>query len=206
MYTKQGPVVMPKFRSLLAVCTVCAVAISGPVHSQGLGDFFKSIFGSGSTGPDGNALRATIWVDPDGCEHWVMDDGLEGFMSSHLDREGKPVCRSTSLANGTCRTFDSAALFKVGSATINAESRKELMAYFETIAGRDVIVAGHTDNTGSEKANLALSLKRAAAVAKIARAAGVNAEARGYGEQVPVASNDTKEGRARNRRVELSCS
>ena len=35
----------------------------------------------------------TIWVDPDGCEHWVMDDGWEGFMTPHVDRNGKPVCR-----------------------------------------------------------------------------------------------------------------
>lgn len=193
-------------RTLMAVLAALAMAFSGPVQAQGLGDFFSNIFGTGSDGPDGNALRATIWVDPDGCEHWVMDDGLEGYMSAHLDRDGKPVCRSTSLSEGTCRTFDSAALFKTGSARINAASRTELMEYFETITGRDVIVAGHTDNTGSEKANLALSLKRAAAVAKIARAAGVNAEARGYGEQVPIADNDTEEGRARNRRVELSCS
>jgi hypothetical protein len=35
---------------------------------------------------------ATIWVDPDGCQHWVMDTGAEGFMSARLDRQGKPVC------------------------------------------------------------------------------------------------------------------
>lgn len=35
---------------------------------------------------------ATIWVDPDGCQHWVMDTGAEGFMSARLDRRGKPVC------------------------------------------------------------------------------------------------------------------
>ena len=29
----------------------------------------------------------TIWVDPDGCEHWVMDDGAEGYISSHLTPE-----------------------------------------------------------------------------------------------------------------------
>ncbi len=35
----------------------------------------------------------TIWVDPDGCEHWVMDDGVEGFMTPHVTRDGRPVCR-----------------------------------------------------------------------------------------------------------------
>ena len=147
-----------------------------------------------------------IWVDPDGCEHWVMDGGLEGFMSSHLDREGKPVCRGTSLVTGACRTLDNAALFDIGSASLKPSAREELKTYFATIAGKSVVVSGHTDNSGSEKANLALSLRRATVVAKIARAQGVNAEARGYGEQVPIAPNDTAEGRARNRRVELSCS
>ncbi len=34
----------------------------------------------------------TIWIDPDGCEHWVMDDGWEGYMTPHVTRDGKPVC------------------------------------------------------------------------------------------------------------------
>ena len=36
--------------------------------------------------------QPTIWVDPDGCEHWVMDDGWEGFMTPHVLPNGKPVC------------------------------------------------------------------------------------------------------------------
>ncbi len=34
----------------------------------------------------------TIWTDPDGCEHWVMDDGAEGFMTPHVTAHGRPVC------------------------------------------------------------------------------------------------------------------
>lgn len=40
----------------------------------------------------GTRYRATIWVDPDGCQHWVIDTGLEGFMSQRLTRSGQPVC------------------------------------------------------------------------------------------------------------------
>ena len=39
----------------------------------------------------------TIWVDPDGCEHWVMDDGAEGYMSPHVNRHGIPVCRQGNV-------------------------------------------------------------------------------------------------------------
>jgi len=35
----------------------------------------------------------TIWIDPDGCEHWVFDDGFEGYMTPHVRRDGRPVCR-----------------------------------------------------------------------------------------------------------------
>lgn len=33
-----------------------------------------------------------IWVDGDGCEHWAIDDGIEGYQDNRLDRDGKPIC------------------------------------------------------------------------------------------------------------------
>ena len=47
------------------------------------------------TGPDSHDLstmKASVWVDPDGCKHWVIDDGLEGYMSPALTADGKPDC------------------------------------------------------------------------------------------------------------------
>lgn len=69
-----------------------------------------------------------------------------------------------------------------------------------------VEVAGHTDSMGSETYNQGLSERRANAVRDYLTGKGVQAQrlsARGYGESMPVASNDTKAGRAENRRVEL---
>jgi OOP family OmpA-OmpF porin len=69
-----------------------------------------------------------------------------------------------------------------------------------------VEVAGHTDNAGSDAYNQGLSERRANAVRDYLTSQGVTATrltARGYGESQPVASNDTDEGRAENRRVEL---
>ncbi|MEQ9694713.1 hypothetical protein [Shimia sp. SDUM112013] len=37
-------------------------------------------------------LQAGIWVDPNGCDHWIIDDGFEGYLSQRLDKYGKPVC------------------------------------------------------------------------------------------------------------------
>ncbi len=37
-------------------------------------------------------LQAGIWIDPNGCDHWIIDDGVEGYMSPRLDRFGRPVC------------------------------------------------------------------------------------------------------------------
>jgi hypothetical protein len=41
---------------------------------------------------DLSTLKAGIWVDPHGCDHWIIDDGVEGYLSQRLDRKGKPVC------------------------------------------------------------------------------------------------------------------
>lgn len=37
-------------------------------------------------------LQAGIWIDPRGCQHWIIDDGFEGYLSARLDQNGKPVC------------------------------------------------------------------------------------------------------------------
>jgi hypothetical protein len=37
-------------------------------------------------------LVAGVWVDPNGCDHWIIDDGVEGYLSQRLDKYGKPVC------------------------------------------------------------------------------------------------------------------
>jgi outer membrane protein OmpA-like peptidoglycan-associated protein len=67
-------------------------------------------------------------------------------------------------------------------------------------------VYGHTDSTGSDSYNLDLSQRRASAVADYLTMRGVQSArlgTRGFGESQPIASNDTEEGKAANRRVEI---
>lgn len=70
-------------------------------------------------------------------------------------------------------------------------------------------VAGHTDSIGTEQYNEGLSMRRAEAVANYLENAGISRDrmiVEGFGETQPVASNDNPEGRAENRRVEVSTS
>jgi hypothetical protein len=41
---------------------------------------------------DLSQLKAGIWVDPQGCDHWIIDDGVEGYLSQRLGPNGRPVC------------------------------------------------------------------------------------------------------------------
>jgi len=43
--------------------------------------------------------RAGIWIDPTGCDHWIIDDGAEGYLSARLDKYGKPVCSGAAPPN-----------------------------------------------------------------------------------------------------------
>ena len=144
----------------------------------------------------------TIWVDPDGCEHWVMDDGFEGFMTPHVTRDGIPVCQR----GNTCAVMNSDQLFATNQHAISARNRAKLKEFFRSAGARAYIIEGHTDARASDEYNLRLSQRRAQAVARVARSAGVRvASAVGYGERVPKASNKTAQGMAQNRRVEIQC-
>ena len=100
-------------------------------------------------------------------------------------------------------------LFDTGSATLQPRSREQLRnvaAILVAYPSLKAKIGGYTDDVGDDAANLALSQARSASVRSELIALGVPGErlqAEGYGEQHPVASNATDEGRARNRRIAL---
>jgi outer membrane protein OmpA-like peptidoglycan-associated protein len=100
--------------------------------------------------------------------------------------------------------------FDIGSATIRPESEpvlKEIGDALSKNASWNLSVEGHTDNVGGDAANLDLSRRRAASVkdALVSRyhVAAARLTTAGFGASRPKETNDTLEGRARNRRVEL---
>ena len=152
--------------------------------------------------PQGERYIPTIWVDPDGCEHWVMDDGVEGYMTPHVTRDGIPVCRRGDM----CGLMRSDQFFASNSARISSAGEARLRQFFTENSAQSFVITGHTDSVASDEFNLRLSLRRANAVARVAEASGAQiTDVRGYGERKPAASNATAEGRAQNRRVEIMC-
>ncbi len=99
--------------------------------------------------------------------------------------------------------------FDVGKATLREESYAELDELVNYLKRREDIrveIAGHTDNTGTKEDNLKLSQRRAERVEDYLISKGIDArriDPKGYGEDQPIASNKTKEGRQKNRRTEV---
>ena len=77
---------------------------------------------------DAERYRPGIWIDPDGCEHWVMDDGVEGYMSPHVRRDGTPVCHSVSR----CAVVPTDTMFATNSATIAPGGAASLRSFFSS--------------------------------------------------------------------------
>ncbi|MDX1504115.1 MAG: OmpA family protein [Spongiibacter sp.] len=147
-------------------------------------------------------------VDEQGCSLDSDGDGVVNRNDACPDTApGTPV-----MSNG-CGQEQSVVLrgvnFEFNSAqlTVNAETILDgVAATLISSPGFDVELQGHTDSKGSDSYNMNLSQNRAKSVKRYLTVKGVEGSrltARGYGEEQPVASNDTAEGRAQNRRVEL---
>jgi OmpA-OmpF porin, OOP family len=100
--------------------------------------------------------------------------------------------------------------FQSGSSVIQSENFQlltKLQSALRTFPGAPVNIEGHSDSVGDDQYNQALSLKRAEAVRSYLTANmvgdGARLQAAGFGATVPLASNETKEGRAKNRRIDV---
>jgi len=139
------------------------------------------------------------------------DSDGDGIVDS---RDQCPATKEDArVDNSGCEIADIIVLqgvqFKTGSARLKGVSRSVLDGAATTLLRYPdmlVEVAGHTDSVGSKHSNQRLSLNRANAVRQYLLGKGVSAEnltARGYGDTLPVEDNNSVEGRAANRRVEL---
>jgi outer membrane protein OmpA-like peptidoglycan-associated protein len=114
------------------------------------------------------------------------------------------------VGEGILVTFESGILFDVDSDALRPAARenlKNLAGSLQKYRRTNVLLVGHTDSTGSETYNQALSNRRASAAALFLASQGLTrprVETAGRGELEPVASNDNERDRQRNRRVEVA--
>src|SRR5204862_5252549 len=113
----------------------------------------------------------------------------------------KPVAEKVTLAADVLFDFDKSVLKPEGKAKLD-----DLAGKVQAINLEVVIAIGHTDSIGSDAYNQKLSVRRAESVKAYLVSKGVEPNriyTEGKGEKQPVASNKTKEGRQKNRRVEI---
>ena len=139
-----------------------------------------------------------------------------GFIGNYMDKQAAEIERDIEgakverVGEGIKITFSSGILFDVDKANLNDNSKielAELSAILNKYEDTNIMLAGHTDSTGSEEYNLGLSNRRAQAVADYLMIRNVDSarfSVKGFGKSDPIASNDTDEGRAENRRVEVA--
>jgi len=114
-----------------------------------------------------------------------------------------PAPKKIELSADAYFDFDKATLKPAGKEKIDAE----LVAPMKEHPNLRALVEGHTDSIGSDAYNQRLSERRANAVRDYMVSRGIDAQritTKGWGKSKPIASNKTKEGRARNRRVEIT--
>ncbi len=152
-----------------------------------------------------NTVRGAA-VDRNGCE---LDSDGDGVVDRKDRCPGTPAGVQVDRKGCAEPIVLKGVNFENDSAVLTATAKSILDGVAESLKKRPdikVTIAGHTDSRGSAAYNKMLSQRRAEAVRRYLASQGVKASnliAKGFGEEQPIATNDTAAGRAKNRRVEL---
>lgn len=155
-----------------------------------------------------SAVDIAAFAEPGSAYRYVR---LVDLKKSCRDYPGADIDAVGAIGSVRTITLDSSVLFDTGKYELKEAATSALSAVAEELRllpKPEVSVAGHTDNVGSESDNLVLARNRAHAVADfLSKSPGLEklaAVAQSYGESRPIASNETIEGRQKNRRVEIT--
>jgi len=147
----------------------------------------------------------------------VVGGAAGALIGQQLDRQAEDLRRQLgnnvdirNTGEELILTLPQDLLFAVDSANLRPDLQQDLRVIATNLVNyprSDVIVVGHTDNTGAAAYNQSLSERRAQSVAQVLRSQGVASnriQTIGRGLTQPIATNATPEGRRQNRRVEIS--
>lgn len=204
---------MNAFNKYSAVMALAAVAVTGCATKERTGAIVGAASGAAAGAVIGKAAGSTakgaiIGAAVGGAAGAVIGRRMDQ-QAAELDKE-VPGAQVERVGEGILVTFDSGILFDYDSATLKPAARdnlRNLAASIEKYPGTNIMLVGHTDADGADAYNQGLSERRAAAAAAFLAAQGVpraRIDATGRGETEPVASNDTAQGKAQNRRVEVA--
>lgn len=139
-----------------------------------------------------------------------------GLIGHYMDKQAAELkndmkgAKVERVGEGIKITFDSGILYDVNSSTLRQASKDNLTQLAKVLnkySDTNILIEGHTDNTGSDAINQPLSEKRAASVSDFLVSSKVLSSritTKGYGSTQPVGDNTTVEGRQQNRRVEVA--
>jgi len=181
----------------------------GAVIGSASGAAIGGVIGN-NTGDGNTALGAIIGG--------VVGGAAGAYIGNRMDKQAKkietevPGAEVERVGEGINVTFDenSGVYFANEKYNINAKSEEtlnKLAGIFKEYPDTNILVEGHTDNTGSDSYNLTLSKNRAQAVTNYLTDRGISAsrfDTKWYGEAQPKYDNSTAEGRSKNRRVEIA--
>ncbi len=211
---------MRRFITLIAVTILATACTTNPYTGEQ--QVSKTAAGTGigaATGAALGAIGGAIAGKPGtGAAIGAGVGALAGMgVGAYMDRQ-EALLRQKLAGTGVrvAREGDNLRLIMPGNITFATDSSDISPQFYTTLNAVATVlngfpetlieVTGHTDSTGSAEYNLRLSQQRAQSVAQYLVAQGVAPNrivARGMGESMPIASNDTPEGRAQNRRVEI---
>lgn len=172
----------------------------------GMGAVAGAIIGA-MKGDRRTALKGAVLGAAAGGGVGYYMDVQESKLRQRLRGTGVSVTR---VGNNLVLNMPGNVTFRTDSSSINAgfyQVLDSVAIILTEYADTTVTVGGHTDSVGAAAYNQGLSEQRAQSVASYLRSQGVNGQrfsVVGYGEQSPVASNATREGRSQNRRVEIT--
>ena len=195
---KTGTILMTLLVSAALVISGCSGATKGAT----IGGIAGAATGAAVGGGKGAAIGGAVGV----AAGAIIGD----YMAKQKEELDKvPGADVKQVGEELVVTFDSPILFDTNSSVLKSQSRqllndvaRVLLDYPDT----DVLVKGHTDDTGSENHNQGLSERRAGSVHNYLVTRGISSsrlDSMGFGESMPIASNTNSSGRADNRRVEL---
>ncbi len=205
---------------LLFACATMVLTSCGPWSNLAKG----SAIGGGSGAAVGAGVGALIGKDAKSAAIGsaigaIVGTGVGAIIGDRMDKkaaelaaiEGAQVETVTDVNNLTSVkvTFDNGILFDFNKSELSDAAKQSLKDFAQKMADMpetDITIWGHTDNIGTEAANQSVSQKRANAVKDFLASQGIAADrllAEGKSFNMPVATNDTADGRAQNRRVEV---